>query len=1065
MEANRFSKNIFPMKYFYTIAFLLILGFQQVAQAQQKINVKGIVYDGDSKLKGPIAGASVILAGKAIGQSDGNGHYSVTVNSNAELTFRYIGYKPATVKVNNRTTINVTLIEDDNNALKEVTITSGYQTKTKTLSTGSAVTISGKELQGQPAGDVMSLLQGKVAGLNIQNSTGAPGFRGSVTIRGISNVNISGDGNSSFLSPTSPLYVIDGVPVDDNTDYSYGFQQAGPGVSPASQIPPEEIENITVLKDAAATALYGSRGAYGVILITTKRGNSKVPVIRYNGSAFVSTVPQLRAVIGGKGERLLRIDQILRYDTSRYTAIDLVNNTPFLADSLNAYYNNSTDWQSYFYRATFNQTHNLNISGGDVGFNYKVAVGVFDEKGIQQGTGYSRYNLNMNMGYSPTRKFKLEAQLNNSIQKQQTGSGNGLQNSGVATGGSSSSLLPSPSLYSSVNSVLGALRTDNDNKILNTTATINAEYEILKNLRVASYLNYTGVSSTKDNFSPAILNANQSQYYTYNDRATTLYNRNQFSYVYSLQEKNEDAHNFSLFAFSELRSSFFKADAMLNQKGVNDQLRGPLTNMTNYTTSLGGTIGYTDLRTIAFAGAFSYNYKQKYVLDFNYRIDGLSTSGPNAGYKKNPSVSLKWNFNKEKFLESLKWLDYGDFRFSYGSNITPNGGIYDAYGKYYGGSQYNNSQSVILDQALLPNLSLEPTKATTYNAGFDIGLLNNKFSLAFDTYYKQTDNILQSKQLSSSTSFKGISATEISNVNYGWEFQVTGRPLNTTSPFKLSLSATLAINREVLAQLPDGLREKIYDDASILDQDTYYRLGLNSLSNYLYNTKGVYQTNGQVPVDPVTGLPYRVGGTNILNYFKAGDPIFTDLDGNYILNDNDKVIAGNSQPQITGGFTSLLQYKSWSLEINTSFTFQRDILNNSLAAQLLNFNKPTVLGNLVPLSQFNYWAAPGDVAKYGNPLDFIRSSIINPFRYSQTLFQEDGSYLKLNSVKVYYSLPQTFTKQYGMNRVSVNATASNLGFITRYSGPNPENVTALGRDYPGGYPLSKQFTLGLNIEF
>jgi TonB-linked SusC/RagA family outer membrane protein len=1065
MDTNRFKQNIFPMKYFYTIAFLLILGFQSKTFAQQKIAVTGIVYDGSTKSKQTLPGATVLVDGKVVAQTGTGGSYRVTVNSDAILTFSYIGYESVREKVNNRTTVNVTLNEASDTKLKEVTITSGYQTKTKTLNTSSAVTISGKELQGQPAGDVISLLQGKVPGLNIQNNTGAPGFRGSVTIRGISNINVSGEGNSSFLTPTSPLYVIDGVPVDDNADYSYGFQPAGPGVSPASQIPPEEIEDITVLKDAAATALYGSRGAYGVILITTKRGNSKVPVIRYSGSAFLSTVPQLRTVVGGKDERLLRIAQILGNDTSKYKAIEKINNTPFLSDSLNAYYNNSTDWQSYFYRPTINQTHNINISGGDVKFNYKVALGVIDQSGIQKNTGYTRYNLNMNMGYQPTTKFKLVGSLYNSVQKQQTGSGNGLQNEGVATGGSSSSLLPAPSLYSSVNSVLGALTTDNDSKVLNTTATVNADYEALKNFKIGTYLSYTGVSSVKDNFSPAALNANQSQYYTYNDRSTTLYNRNQLSYFYSLQEKGEDAHNFSLFAFSELRSSFFKADAILNQQGVNDQLRGPLTNVTSYTTSLGGTVGYTDLRTIAFAGAFSYNYKQKYIVDFNYRLDGLSSSGPNSGYKKNPAVSVKWNFNKEQFLSELKWLDYGDFRLSYGSNITPNGGIYDAYGKYYGGGNYNNSKSVILDTSLLPNLSLEPTKATTYNAGFDLGLFNNRFSLAFDTYYKQTDNILKTKDLSETTSFGGISDTQISNVNYGWEFMVTGRPLNSSSPFKLSLTGTLAINREVLAQLPDGLREKIYDDIAAQDQDTYYRLGLNSLSNYLYNTKGVYATNRQVPVDPLTGLPYRVGAKNILNYFRAGDPIFTDLDGNYVLDENDKVIAGNSQPQITGGFNTLLQYKNWSLEINTSFTLQRDILNNSLAAQFANFGSPTTLGNLVPLSQYNIWAAQGDVATYGNPLDFVRASIINPFRYSQTLFQEDGSYFKLNSVKVYYTFPQEFTRRYGMNRVSVNATASNLGFITKYSGPNPENVTTLGRDYPGGYPLSKQFAFGLNIEF
>lgn len=1058
-------KTLFPIKCVcYIICTLLVYCVQiNILFGQTQIKVEGKVIDASSANKTTMAGVSITLDGKVIATTDRFGKFNITVPDNAKLIFKLMGYNSVTVAVDKKTQLSVSLVESTA-MIDEVTVTSGYQTKSRALNTGAITTISGKELQGQPAGDVISLLQGKVAGLNIQNNTGAPGFRGSVTIRGISNINVSGSGNEAFLTPTSPLYVIDGVPIDDNSDYSYGFQQSGPGVSPASQIPPEDIEDISVLKDAAATALYGSRGAYGVILITTKRGNSKIPVVRYSGAAFLSTVPKLRAVMGGKEERLMRIRQIMGYDTSRMHAIDLINNTPFLSDSLNAYYNNSTDWQSYFYKPTYNQNHNLSISGGDTKFNYKANLGFYDENGIQENTGYSRYNLNMNMIYNPTNRFKLESQLNNSIQNQRMGSGNGLLNSGVANGSSSSSLLPAPSLYSSVNSVLGALKTDDDNKVLTTAATVNLHYDLFKNFKVSTFLNYNGTTGTKDNFKPAALNANQALYYAYNERSNTLYNRTQLQYVFALKEDGEDAHTFNLFGFSELRSSFFKSDAVLSDLVVNDQLRGPLTKMTSYVNSKGGTTRYTDMRTVAFAGQFSYNYKQKYVLDFNYRVDGASTNGPNAGYKTNPSISFKWNFDREAFMDNADWLDYGDIRLSYGSNITPNGTIYQAYGKYYGGSRYNNSNTVINDLGFLPNLSLEPTRATTYNAGFDISVLRNKLTFTIDSYYKQNDKIFKEKALSTSNSFSSVASTEISNVNYGWEFQATARPLRPDSDFKWTMSGSFAINREVLAALPDGLREMIHYDP-VYEQDIYYRLGLNSLSNYLYNTKGVYATNGDVPVDPLTGLPYRVGTNGLLNYFKEGDPIFTDLDGNYVLDANDRVIAGNSQPMMTGGFFSLLQYKNWSLEVNTSFTLKRDILNNYRASQFASFGNPTSMGAMVPLSEFDYWAQSGDNAAYANPFDFQRTSHISPFRYNQTLFQEDGSYFKLNAVKVYYNFNQSLTQRYGMNRVSMNVTAYNLGYITRYSGPNPENVTALGRDSASGYPLPKQFALGLNIEF
>lgn len=1058
------------MKFFYVMALMLFCLSSQLSYAQQKtIAVTGKVIDQSSPKKEGIPGATITLVGPntVLGATDMNGNYRITVASDAQIKFSSVGYKSVVIKVAGRNLINVTLSEDADQ-LGEVTVTAGYQTKTQKLTTGSVVKISGAELQGQPTSDVLSLLQGKVAGLNIQNSTGAPGFRGSVSIRGLSNINVSGSGDQSFLTPTSPLFVIDGVPIDDNSSFSYGFQQAGPGVSPASQIPPEDIEDIQVLKDASATALYGSRGAYGVILITTKRGNSKVPVIRYSGAAFLNTVPTLRSVIGGKEERMLRINQILRYDTTLNHARNLINGTWFLSDSLNAYYNNSTNWQSYFYRPTYNQNHNINISGGDVAFNYKVAVGAYDEAGTQRGTGYSRYNVNVNMTYNPSRKFKIIGQFNNSIQKQQMGSGNGLFNTGVADGGSSSSLLPSPSLYSAVNQVLGAVSTDDNNKVLNTFAVLQLDYELINNLKVSTVLNYTNVSSTKDTYRPASINGNFAEYYAYNDRATKLYNRTSISYVHSINDaKGDPAHNFMLFGFTELNANNFKADAILNKRSVNDYIRGPFTNVPDYGESYGGTLNnFSDFRSIAFAGSFSYNYKQRYVVDFNYRTDGTSTNGPLAGFVKNPSLGLKWNFNEENFIKNnLGFIDYGSLRFSYGTNISPNGTIYDVYGKYIASNAYSGSPSVVIDRGRLPNLSLEPTKNTTLNMGFDIGLFKNKVSFSVENYYKQIDNIFREKAIANINSFANVTTVETSNVNYGWEFQFNVRPLSTNSPVKLSMFGTLAINREILAALPDRLPVLIQADGSAYQQDTYYQLGRNSLSNYLYNTRGVYANTGDVPIDPMTGLRYRVGGAGLPNFLRAGDPIFTDINGDYILDAYDKVVAGNSQPQITGGLGAQVQWKNFTLEVQTSFTLIRDVLNNALAAQFRNFNNPLVMSNLVPLSEYNYWGSAGAQATYSNPFDFTRAGIVNPYRYDQTLFQEDGTYFKLNSVKLYYNLNQRFTRKLGMNRVSVNVTGSNLGFLTNYSGPNPEAVTALGRDSSGGYPLSKSFALGLNIEF
>ena len=1048
-------------------SLFLLLGFNTETIAQQKkVVVKGTVMDRAAKT--PIPGA-IVLSGKPIapvGQTDANGKFSVSVNEGSELTFKYIGYKSVTRKVTADHTVNVSL-EEEINSLKEQVII-GYGKKTKEVSTGSSVIITAKDIQDVPVANVMELLQGKVAGLNIQNNNGTPGMRGSTTIRGISNLNISGSGDKAFLTPTSPLFVVDGVPVDDNADYSYGFESAGPGISPISLIPVEDIQQIEVLKDAQATSLYGSRGAYGVILITTKRGNSKIPIISYTGSLSIATPPALRKVIGGKGERLMRIDQILNYDTSYYNALNNINKNPFLADSLNSYYNNSTNWQSYYYRTTLNQTHNVNISGGDRLFNYKVNTGYYNEKGIVENTDFTRYNLGMNAQYAPNDRFKLMASLTNALTNSSAGGGNSLSQTGLADGASSSSLLPAPSLYTASNGLLNTLNVKNDNKVINITANIDVEYEIFKGLRASNTLSYNYMTQGTDKFTPGSLSDGFNEVYNYFDRKNTLYDRTRVAYVKEVAEK----HNFSASVFTEVNATNFRADAMKQKSTPNDHVTGPLGN--DWVNSLGGTLNnLNDVRGVSLAAAFSYNYMQKYVLDLTYRWDGSSTNGPDAGYSKSPAIAARWNFNKEKFLNSISnWLDYGSIRVSYGKNITPTGSVYDVYGKYIAGGNYNQLPTVGLDLGVIPNTGLMPTTTTQYNAALELGFLN-RFNLTFETYYKQVDNMLRGKDISNINAFSKVQTNEMSLVDYGYELNLSARMLPTGKDFSWTLSANGALNKDVMAHLPDGVSQLMFVDGNT-GQNILYRLGRNALTNVLLNTSGVYANNSQIPVDPLTGLRYRAGSAtsvNGLSYFRAGDPRWTDVNGDYILDANDYVSAGNSQPLITGGLNSFMQYKGFSLNVQGTFTLKRDVLNNATSSLFQNFSDPLDLDKnqglrgLVPLEQFKYWKKLGDNANYPNPYDYLRYSYTSPFRFDQTLFQEDGSYFKLSVVTLSYNLDKNFLKKFGMSSLRVYGTAYNVYTFSNYSGPNPESVSDLGRDTSGGYPSARRYIFGLNVQF
>ncbi|WP_316790625.1 SusC/RagA family TonB-linked outer membrane protein [Pedobacter frigoris] len=1042
------------------LSLFMLLGFNIETEAQQKkVVVKGTITDRLDKK--PIPGV-VISSGKplvSLGQTDEKGMFTVSVDDGADLVFKYISYKTVIRKVNGASTINISM-EEAVNTLKETTIM-GYGKKTKEVSTGSSVVITRREIENVPVANVMELLQGKVAGMNVQNNNGTPGMRGSINIRGISNVNVSTGGGQAFLTPTSPLYVLDGVPMDDNSDY--GFQSAAPGVSPISLIPVEDIQQIEVLKDAQATSLYGSRGAYGVILITTRRGNSKVPIISYIGNYTLDVPPALRSVIGGKGERLMRIDQILRNDTNYYHGLNMVNSTAFLADSLNAFYNNSTDWQDKYYRTTFNQTHNVDVSGGDNFFNYKVNTGYYGKKGIVENTDFTRYNLNLSAVYQPNTRFKLAATLNNVLSNSSSGGGNSLSQNGLATTGAASSLLPPPSLFTATSDLLNTLNVVDNSKVIDITSNIDVEYELLKDLRASTTFSYKYTTQAKDRFNPGALSDGFNSVYNYFDRKNTLYNRTRLSYTKQIAEK----HTFNVAMFSELNVTDFRADAVLQNSTPNDQIKGPLGS--DWYNSRGGTLrNLSQLRTASLAGSFSYNYEQKYVLDLSYRIDGSSTNGPDAGYSKSPSVAVRWNFHKEGFMKSTEnWLDFSSIRLSYGKNIVPTGTVYDVYGRYNAAGNYNQKPTVNLDLGVVPNTTLTPTTTTQYNAAFEAGFLNGRFGIVFETYYKQVDNMLREKNISNINAFSKVQTNEMSLVDYGYELSLNTRVYSPkkAGDFSWTVGVNGALNKDVMVHLPDNVSQLLVPDPGT-GQNILYRLGRNSLSNVLLNTKGIYSTNADVPVDPLTGLRYRTGGTaGSQTYFQAGDPRWTDLNGDYILDVNDYVAAGNSQPLITGGLSSYMQYKGFTFSVSGSFTLIRDVLNNAMASRFQNFQNPLAMNALVPIEQYEYWKASGDQSTYPYPYDYTRYNRYSPFRYDQTLFQEDGSYFKINSATLRYNIDRKFTQRWGMDAVAIYATAYNVYTFSNYSGPNPENVSDLGRDNSGGYPNARTYTLGLNIKF
>ena len=533
------------------------------------------------------------------------------------------------------------------------------------------------------------------------------------------------------------------------------------------------------------------------------------------------------------------------------------------------------------------------------------------------------------------------------------------------------------------------------------------------------------------------------------------------AYAKTFSEK----HMISAYVFNESEVSKFRANVMNFTGTPNDQILSGL----SYNTSnvRGGTLNNLyEKRILGYAGSFTYSYNSKYVVDLSYRLDGTSTTGSANPWSSLPTVGLRWNFANEKFAENWDFLDYGLIRGTWGKNMIPSGTIYDVYGRYTSDSEtYNNQPSVTLDMGTIPNIQLLPQTTTTLNGAIEFGFKNG-LTFLYENYYKQSDQILRTKEIANINAFGRVNTNETSMVNMGHEFIIGYRP-RKKGDFSYSLNLNGALNRDYVASLPDDVRQLLITDNSVYRQSILYRLGINSLSNVLLHYRGVYQSDDDVPVNPLTGLKYRVGGSlSEERFFRAGDPIWTDLNGDYVLDDNDLVIVGNSQPVFTGGFNAFFQYKQLSLNTQFFMTFKRDVLNNALADRLKNYKDPTSAGALVPLEGLDIWSKDNTAAYYPNPFDFRRYNYIDPFRYDQTLFQEDGSYFKFTTATLSYNFDRAMlSKHLGITSARVYVSGNNIFTISKYSGPDPELVSALGRDSSAGYPNRRSFTLGVNIQF
>lgn len=1045
---------------------MLIAAVANDVLAQQSlITVSGVVKEKGGE-KEPLAGIAVVATNmKSVGMStDANGKFTLKVLPGSTLKFSCVGFKPITMKVKSATSNLVIEMEEDSQMLNEV-VTIGYVKRHKADVTSAVSVINTEDLTKAPVSNVVELLQGRVAGLDIQLNNGTPGSIGTLSLRGVSDISVQQSGDDYYLSSSNPLFVIDGIPQDDVEEFDAQGLLSGSGVSPLSSVPFEDIADIQVLKDAAATSLYGSRGAYGVILINTKKG-SGAPKVSYSADLKVNTPPRLRDVVAGKEERMMRIRQILENDTTSFGGYDRLDMLQALTDSLNPYFNNNTNWQDNFYRTTFNQTHNLAVSGGIREFDYKVNANYYTEDGILKNTSFDRYGLRTGMGWKPNDKFNLRVSINATLTKQGVGSGNSFSQSGVASGSSASSLLPPPSMYSASSSALSGLMVETDVTSTSYDASVVTEYKLPFNIRWNATVGLKTSNTETSKFTPALLNNAQAKNYGVSSNSNSIYVRTGLGYSGTISIPVLPIR-YSLDAGIEYSQKNSNTSGITLNGLPSDYIHGPFAG-----SSEGSSRASNAEKSFAVSLTPSIRLGDgRYVFNPSIRPEANSVYGRKVKWVVNPGLGLGWNYSQEKFI-SWPWLNRGSIRATWGRTTKYRATRYDIWGTYpTSNNSYNGATIYPIDFSHLPNIELDPVTSTTWNLGTDMNILNNLLRFDINVYYKQVDNQLSSTKLADHNAFTDIRTTEVSLVNYGFEFEAGVRPIQKKN-LSMNINFNFAIKKDVVAKLPDEARQIINSGASAVN-----RLGGNALGNYLYIYKGVYANDEDVPVDPATGRRLRVGGSNVSAsdpnaYFKAGDPIWVDLNGDYVIDEKDKTIIGNSQPMVTGGLSFNVRYKNVSLFTSCSFSLKRDIINKVLADNFKSYNNPAISisqlasgAALVPISAYNFWTPENRDADYPNPYDFTRSKLINPFRPDQTLFMEDGSYFKINGITVQFQFPDKWTKFLHIRSASIRANLSNIYTFSKYSGINPESVNSLGWDTSGGYPNARNFSMGVNINF
>jgi TonB-linked SusC/RagA family outer membrane protein len=1034
--------------------------------AKQKKTISGTVTDEQGI---PIIGANILEVGTISNGTitDVDGNFSLEVEDNSIIRISYIGYVEQDINITGKNNFNI-LLKEDTKSLDEVVVI-GYGSQSRGMLTTSISKLDNKVLENVPYANVGSALQGAVAGVRVQSTSGQPGAAPRIIVRGGTSIN---DPNGS-----SPLYIIDGVQRLDMNDINTA-----------------DIESIQVLKDAAATSIYGARGSNGVVIITTKSGRKGKTIINYNLDVSISQTGRKYDLASARdflyfqrmgfyesSKKTPSVGDMLSQATAGGTGNDLTNQTAFTPQYLSAANEHKlqdgwetmadpldpsktiifkgTDFQDLLFQTAVSQNHNLSVSGGSDKATFNIGLGYLDNEGIAIQTDFQRYSFNTsgtikaydNLSFSGKVMYTYSS--NNSVADVGAVFKNNVATAPTTKYTFEDGSLAPGRLFIQGNPIYYINTYDRKNTYDNLSMAVDAQWEIIPGLTFTPQISVFKRQYDARSFQKAYLDGPTTPVNDRNASATSTKNLiAQFNSVLSYL-KSIDNHNFDVSAGYEYFKRNYQTLSAAGRGAATDII--PTLNASAEPRSVSGEEWRQVL--IGYFGRINYNYDQRYLLSLTARYDGASNLGDNNKWGFFPGISAGWNLHKEAFWAPLSDIvSQFKMRASYGVNGNISGlSAYQAQGEYSVGNRYDNNAAII--NSTLTNQDLQWEEAKTFDIGLDIGLFQGRANFIFDWYNRKTENLLTDLTLPHSTGFSTIKTNYGTLRNRGFEVELNTQIFAETNKFQWTLALNASLVKNKILKLPDnGVENNRVGGYYVWDskRNDYAYLGGTQEGGsvgdlYAYKQLGIYATDEEAANGPTDTL---VPGNDKTKH--GGDTNWLDVDNNGIIDSRDRVYVGNIYPDWTGGISNYFAYKDFALSVRLDYTLGHTIYYETGARLLGNFSGQAGLSADITKS----WQKQGDITDIPKYYWADQNQKSNLYRGNSRYYQS-GDFLSIREVTLSYNIPAKILEKIKISGLRVNVTGNNLHYFTKYEGLNPEE----GGTDNGRYPLPRSIIFGLNV--